>query len=95
MWTGDEDVDKYWLLDTDEEKLSLLLFWDVWLEFWWELFNIEELLCFGDIDWFDSSVEFGDEGFNMNDLDGVECTELIAARYCNETKEKNRKRKTN
>lgn len=58
--------------------------------------------CFGDDDnWLDNIVEFGDAELSINDLEGVEWTELIAARYYiwkekrkkrkNKTKRKNRK----
>lgn len=40
------------------------------------------------------NVEFGDEeGFKMNDLDGVEWTELTAARYCEWKKKDEKKRR--
>lgn len=87
VWTGDED--KCWLDDGGGGVEKLL--WKLFVELLWE-FNWEELLCFGDMDWLDNSVEFGDaELLRIKDFDGVECTELMAARYCNEKKMKYRK----
>lgn len=46
------------------------------------------------VDGFDN-VELGDDGFKINDLDGVEWTELTAARYCQrEIREKKEEDKT-
>lgn len=89
VWTGDDKC--CWFDCGDCAKLLWKLLTELLWELFWELFCglwIEELLCFGDIDWLDNNVEFGDEEFRMNDLDGVECTELMAARYCNERKRK-------
>lgn len=78
-----EDEDMCWLLDCGEKlpwKWLMELLW----ELLWEFIGDKLLLCFGDMDWFDKRVEFGDAELSINDLDGVECTELMAARYWNE-----------
>lgn len=84
LFSADEDGD-------DDKFINLL-----WLGiFGWEMCCCCILLtsCLVGVDGFDN-VELGDDGFKINDLDGVEWTELTAARYCQrEIGEKKRRRK--
>lgn len=79
--------------DGDADKFINLLWlgiigWEMWCCCWKLATN-----CLVGVDEFEFNVVFGDEGFKINDLDGVEWTELTAARYC-ERNEKEKKKKS-
>lgn len=88
VWMGEADAECWFdCVDRLLWKLFMGLLWVLL----WELFNWEEL-CFGDMDWLDNRVAFGDaDEVSIKDFDGVECTELMAARYCNEKKIKRKR----